>query len=329
METKPTVNEGVDTVCEVTAYHSHAYKHSYFLREGDRIAVISPSAYPGEEQRDAVMKGLEGLGYVPTEGRYTVGTMRTIENVTEDLKWALEAPEIKAIYCVRGGTGSSEDLDYMGLAPIYSGKKLIIGFSDIVTFLSAWTICGYPSIHAAMASAFTDLSEESAAVQKQMMKGEIPSYRCEGSSYDRKGTAEGILIGGNLSVLLTVVSTDYDPTKLKEPYILFLEETEEDMEHLYRYLTVLKHLGILKKAAGLLFGEWTDRPAKCLTYSGNSRGGEFKSVADMISRQFLSDLNVPAAFGFPAGHSSIHYPLLFGSKAKLCVSEDSYTLEWE
>ncbi len=329
MNNKETINEGVDTVCEVTAYHSHTDKNSYFLKQGDKIAVISPSSYPSEEQRDAVMTGLKELGYNPVEGKYAVGEVRTIQDVTEDLKWALEDPEIKAIYCIRGGAASSEVLDCMGLDPITANGKLIIGFIDISTFLSAWTTCGYLSMHSSMSQTFMNLSEESAEVQKKMMQGEIPAYRCQGSSYDKQGTAEGILIGGNLSVLTTVLSTNYDPTVMDEPFILFLEETEEDMERIHRYLTVLKHMGILDKASGLLFGEWTDVPAECETYSGSSRGGEFKSVADMIDRQFLSDLDVPVAFGFPAGHSSVNYPLLIGNPAKLTVAEDSYTLEWE
>ena len=327
-EEEQVFNEGVDTVCTVRAYHTCLDADSYFLHEGDKVAVISPSSYPSEKQRDAVMNGLKELGYEPVEGSFAAGETRTVEDIASDLKWALESPEIKGIFCIRGGSASSDVLDYMGLEPIKANPKLIIGYSDISTYLSAWTVTGNASLHAMMSAAFTDLSEDCFEVQKHMMQGEIPDYQCEGSPYDRQGTAEGILIGGNLSVLMTTLSTGYDPFQINEPYILFLEDTYEDMGHINRYLTVLKHMGVLDRAKGIIFGEWTGLSSVTNTNIGNSRGGEFVSVADMISRQFLQDLDIPVAFGFPAGHGDNHYPLLFGRKAVLDVDKDSYTLKW-
>lgn len=87
-------------------------------------------------------------------------------------------------------------------------------------------------------------------------------------------------------------------------------------------------MGVLDKAAGIVFGEWVDYPEECDTYNGNSRGGKFESVADMISRQFLVDKKIPVAFGFPAGHSGANYPLLVGAMVNLEVREDCYSLEW-
>lgn len=322
------MREGVDTLIEVVSYHSHKDK-DYFLKQGDKVAVISPSSYPDETKRDAVMQGLKDWGYEPVEGKYTIGENRSLEDVVEDLEWALEDPEIKAIFCIRGGSASSEVLDHIDLDLIKENRKPIVGFSDISTFLSAWTVEGLPSIHASMSAAFTELPKKCAEIQKKIMQGEIPTYKCEGNIHNRKGAAEGILIGGNLSVMLSVLSSDYDPTKIDEPYILFLEDVAENMEHIHRYLTTLKHLGILDRASGLIFGEWTQVPEESESYNGNSRGGRFESVADMIDRQFLQDLAIPVAFGFPAGHDDINYPLLMGSKVMLKVDEDSYTIEWK
>ncbi len=61
---------------------------------------------------------------------------------------------------------------------------------------------------------------------------------------------------------------------------------------------------------------------------GDDRGGKFESVADMISKQFLSDADIPVAFGFPAGHGDVNYPLLMGTEVTLTVTEDSFTLSW-
>ena len=100
------------------------------------------------------------------------------------------------------------------------------------------------------------------------------------------------------------------------------------MQHIHRYLTVLKHKGILDRAAGIVFGEWTELPADGKGNYGASRGALFDSVAEMISRQLLDGVDVPVAFGFPAGHGEVNFPLLMGAPAKLEVSADSYTLCW-
>ena len=329
MEEKNLHDEGVDTPLEIIDYRSLAIADFSFLKEGDKIAVISPSAYPSVKQRDAVMKGLKDWGYEPIEGKYTVGEVRTLDNVVEDLRWALNDPEIKAIFCIRGGSAASEVVDHLGIGIIREKRKPIIGFSDIGAFLNAWVVSDVPSIHATMASAFIDADEKSVEAEKHLLKGEIPVYQVEGNEHDRQGTAEGILIGGNLSVILSILSSSADPTKINEPYILFIEDVAEDMEHIHRYLTLLKHEGILDKAAGLIFGEFTELPAESNAYNGNSRGGKFSSIADMIDRQILGDLKIPVAFNFPAGHASVNYPLLFGCRLKLDVKEDHYTLEWQ
>ena len=106
----------------------------------------------------------------------------------------------------------------------------------------------------------------------------------------------------------------------------FFEDVGEDVQHIHRYLTILKHAGVLDNAAGIVFGEWTDLPSDLDDYSGVSRGGAYKSIADMITRRFLPDISAPVAFGFPAGHGDINYPLLMGEKARLEVDSDNFTL---
>ena len=324
-----TFTEGADTACEVTGYtdFTSAYP-DYFLQKGDKVAVISPSALPSQEQVDATVAGLKDWGYEPVEGKYVYAEERTLDECKEDLTWALEDPDIKAIYCVRGGYGASEVMDALSVDDIRAAKKPIIGYSDITVYHSAWTVAGLPSIHSSMSATFVDLSEECAEAQQKLMQGEVPTYSCAASKYCKPGTAEGVLIGGNLSTFTSVLGTAYDCTQTKEPYILFVEDVEEDMQHIHRYLTVLKHLGVLDGAAGIVFGMWMDIPTDSGDYDGNARGGKFTSVADMIDREFLQDLDVPVAFGFPAGHGDANHPMLMGETLRLDVSKDAFTLEW-
>ena len=305
-DAEETMSEGTDTPCEVRS-----------------------TQYTGRKQVDAAVNGLKEWGYIPVEGKHVCEETRTLDDCKEDLLWALEDPSVKAVFCVRGGYASSEVMDDMALDSISSAGKLIIGYSDITVYHSAWTMAGIPSVHASMSAAFMDLPAPCRDAEQKMLRGELPAYTCPSTPLCRTGETEGILIGGNLSTFTSVIGTEYDSTKTDQPYILFLEDESENLQHIHRYLTILKHHGVLDRAAGIVFGEWADIPTDLADYDGNSRGGTFTSVSDMISRQFLDGLDIPVAFGFPAGHADTNYPLLMGEKAHLKVSEDSFTLDWE
>ncbi len=328
-EEKKLFSEGVDTPIEITGYEKFkGTDASSFLKEGDKVAVISPSALPTREQTDATIKGLKEWGYIPVEGKYVCTVDRTLDNCREDLEWALKDPGIKGIFCVRGGYAACEVMEVMDRNLIAETKKPIIGYSDITACHSAWNREGVLSIHASMSAAFTGLPEECAEAERKMLQGEIPSYKCAGSEYDNQGTAEGILIGGNPTILMTVANTAYDSTKLDQPYILFLEDVECDYHQVHYAMTVLKNNGVLEHASGIVLGEWIDTDPEQADYTGDSRGGKFRSVYDMLYRQFLKDLDIPIAYGFPGGHGEKNYPLLLGEKARLSVTQDSFTLEW-
>lgn len=322
-------SEGVDTPIEVTGYDTFKGADAdCFLKAGDKVAVISPSSLPTRAQTDATINGLKEWGYVPVEGKYVCTVDRTLDNCREDLEWALSDPEINGIFCVRGGYASCEVVEAMDRKLIGEAKKPIIGFSDITACHSAWTVAGVPSIHASMSAAFSELPEECAEAERRMLQGDIPVYKCAGSEYDNPGSAEGILVGGNQTIMMTVADTAYDSTKPDQPYILFLEDCECDYHQVHYAMTVLKNKGILEHASGIILGEWTDTDPESGDYVGDSRGGQFRSVYDMICRQFLKDLDIPIAYGFPGGHGEKNYPLLMGEKVRLNVTRDSFTLEW-
>ena len=324
------IDEGTDTRIKITGYTAWSGEpDSYFLSAGDKVAVISPSSLPGQAQTEATVAGLRRWGFRPVMGKHVYGQTRSIQTCLEDLQWALTAPDIRAIFCVRGGYGATEIMDAIPYELIASADKPIIGYSDITVYHAAWNRAGLPTIHASMSAAFgDDLPEDCVEAELHMMNGVFPVYECEADPLCRQGTAEGILIGGNLSTFTATLETAYDSTEIEQPYILFFEEVGENMQHIHRYLTILKHKGILDRAAGILLGEWTELPADGTGNYGVDRNGEFASVADMISRQFLNDLDIPVAFGFPAGHGEANYPLLLGASARLEVTADSYTLSW-
>ncbi len=163
--------EGEDTKCEVTYQTYNGKNQDLFLKEGDKLAVISPSTLPGREQTDAVISGLKAWGYVPVEGKYVCVETRTLADIMEDLQWALEDQQIKAIFCVRGGYGASEVADVLSSETIKNANKLIIGYSDITVYHSAWTSNGIPSIHACMSGTFDGFPESCFEAEEKILGG--------------------------------------------------------------------------------------------------------------------------------------------------------------
>ncbi len=327
-QAKILINEGADTKCEVSYSPYEGKNKEMFLSKGDKIALIAPASRPSKQQVDATIKGLKEWGYVPVEGEHVYDESTNLQDIMEDFRGALKDREIKAIFCVRGGYGASEVMDEIPIKQIKKAKKLIIGYSDITVFHSAWACAGIPSIHSCMSATFDVLPEECKKAEQSLFKGVAPQYKCQSDKYCKKGEGEGILIGGNLATFCSVLGSAYDITKTDKPYVLFFEDVGEDLQHIHRYLTLLKHLGVLDKASGIVFGEWTELPEGMGDYMSTSRGGAYESIADMISRQFLDELDMPVAFGFPAGHADTNYPLLMGEKVRLNVDEDVYTLSF-
>ncbi len=169
-----TMDEGTDTKCEVQFFPYEGQHKEMFLSKGDRIAVIAPSSRPGREQTDTTIKGLKEWGYVPVEGCHVYDEICTFQDITDDFRWALEDPEIKAIFCVRGGYGASEVMDAIPLELVKNSGKLIIGYSDITVFHSAWSCAGLPSIHSCMSGSFEDLPEECVNAEQALFTGSIP-----------------------------------------------------------------------------------------------------------------------------------------------------------
>lgn len=304
-----------------------ALPEHYYPQPGDTIAVISPSALPDSAQLLATVAGLEKWGYVPLVGQYAVADVRTLDDCISDLMWALCEPSVRAIYCIRGGYASTEVMDRLPLDSIRLHPKPIIGYSDITIYHSAWTSLGLPSIHSSMSATFMDLPEECAELQRQMMSGKMPHYHFPSGDYHRCGTAEGILIGGNLATFTAAMLTDYDCTRTNKPLILMLEDVEDTYQSAHRAFTILSHMGILNRVEAIMLGDWADfSDGTC--YSGDSRGGSWLSIYEMLNRQFLSDMNIPVATGIHFGHGEQNYPMRMGAPIRLTVTDDTTEIEF-
>ena len=296
------------------------------LKAGDRIAIISPSSTPDSL---IVEKGCETLrlwGYEPVVGEHVLnkyhGFAGTVEERTADFLWALRDTTIRAIMCSRGGDGAVQLLPRIPLEEFRRHSKWFLGFSDATALHSAWVSAGVMSLHSTMCEGISSrpADDHAIAALHGVLEGKMPCYRVPHHPLDQHGVAEGRLVGGNLSVLCGVAGSDYDCLRrVDEGLILFIEDTNEEMNAVDRMLHQLEVRGILSRLRGIVVGHFSK-------YKAPENG--FEDMYAML-HEYLRHLPIPVCYDFPSGHhSGLNLPLVEGCPVRLTVSEEGTTLEF-
>lgn len=234
-----------------------------------------------------------------------------------DLQTALDNPAIKAIFCARGGYGTTRIIDKLDFSKFLQNPKWLVGFSDITALHAHLNGLQIESIHANTLSTFgNDLVNEEL---RRILFGKKPNpLKAEYYSLNRIGSCYGVLIGGNVSLLAGIIGTKSDFSTNRK--ILFLEEVGEPLYYLDRMLTHLLRAGKLENLAGLAIGGLTE-----MTNPSN----KFAGVAEEIILDKVSQFNYPVAFNLPFGHQELNFPLVCGAEYSLEVSDNQTILGFE
>ena len=313
-DTTPAVNptDGVTLSCVKPDY----------LKEGDRVALISPSYFTPMENVEKTADVLRSWGLEPVvgpnvgkvvDGRY-VGT---IAERVSDIRWALSDPSIKAIICNRGGYGTIQLIDQLTLQELKASPKWLVGFSDISTLHGLLTRAGVMSVHGTMSSFLANGgTDASSTLMRDLLMGRVPRYELPAHPQNITGRATGILVGGNMCTFVPNLGSQADATMGRD-LILFMEEVEESMHNIDRQFNILAMNGVLERCKGVILGEFTD----C--------GTEFtyESVEAML-RPYLQKYNIPVLCGFPAGHGDVNLPLVMGAEVTIDVRQDGASVQF-
>ncbi len=300
------------------------------LRPGDTIAIIPTARAIGtDELRDGIalaegwrLRVKLGAGI----GRKDYQQAGTAEERAADLQAALNDPEVRAIWCARGGYGTVHLLEHLDLSVLKKDPKWIVGFSDITVLHNALHHVGVASLHAQMPFAIGNktaecvesirevlFSREWPVVSGQSLVGSAGLDTSQSSlANSRFGSCEGVVVGGNLSVLYSLRGTPFDLDPSGK--ILFLEDLDELRYHMDRMIQNLKHGGWCKELAGLVVGGMSDMRDRL------PEDPFGKEVEEMIA-EAVAPYNYPVCYGFPAGHITDNRALVLGAKAKLSVTE--------
>lgn len=291
------------------------------LKKGDLIYLTAPAKAIEEEHVAYAKKFFEMEGFNVLVSEHCLGQHNyfsgTDEERTADFQFGLDNPEVKAIVCVRGGYGCIRILDRLQWAGFLRNPKWIVGFSDITLFHQRLQRFGIQSIHSTMPLNFKNNSDESLATLLSALKGQSNPITCEHFEENKTGTAEGILVGGNLSILYSLLGTDdhidYSNT------ILFIEDLAEQLYHIDRMLHAFEKAGIFDRIKGLIVGGMTDLEDTTIS---------FGHTVEQIILHHFKYRKIPIAFNFPAGHINDNRALILGKKCQLEVNETESVLKY-
>jgi muramoyltetrapeptide carboxypeptidase len=295
------------------------------LRQGDQVGLIAPAMFADDPTEvEAVQAAIASMGLVPKVGRYVTARFGYLAGPdrqrAEDINAMYADPEVRAVFAIHGGWGSARLLPFLDWGVIRANPKLLVGFSDITALHLAFAArAGFPTIHGPnAANGWAEVSRES--FRSLAFAGETPLFRNpDASTLDplvqdrwrtmtiRPGKATGKLIGGNLSVLASLVGTPFLPDF--DQRILFLEDTGEAEYRIDRMLTQLRLAGILGKVAGIVFGQCT----RCATGAVDYRGFTLPSLL----QQHLGSLGVPVFHGANIGHVANQLCIPVGVRAEI------------
>lgn len=290
---------------------------------GSRIALIAPAGPLGAEAIPRAAERVRAWGYEPVVGRHAAARHGFLagtdaERLT-DLQWALDDPEMAAVWCLRGGYGVMRIADRLRWQRILARPKPLIGFSDNTVLLLAAHRHGLVGLHGPHAAA-AELPPFSEAGLRTALRPEaagllpFPDGHAERAETVIGGVAEGPLVGGNLSLLAATLGT---PLAMQaDGALLFMEEVGEPMYRVDRMLSQLLLSGALRNVVGVVVGAFSERP--------DTGQAHIPSLAELL-RDRLGPLGIPVACGFPFGHIPESWTLPVGVPARL--DADRGTLE--
>lgn len=283
------------------------------LQKGDRIAIVAPAKSIEPNFIQDAVSFFNDHGYVPSVGENCLQTYHyfagTISQRLSDFQNALDDPEIKAICCARGGYGCIQIMEYIDWTIFMQHPKWIIGFSDITIFHVHLFSLGIESLHATMPLNFKNNTKESLTSLIQTLERKQLSYEIESSKAARVGNATGKLIGGNLSILYSLLGT----IKLSDfqDNILFIEDLSEQLYHIDRMFYALRRMGVFNVIKGLIVGGMTDMKDTAVPFGA--------SIIEIIHAHIEKN-PIPVMVDFPAGHINDNRTLIMGRTVSMEVN---------
>lgn len=293
-----------------------------YLKKGDTVAIVCTARKFFPEDAKPAIELLESWGLKVKLGK-TIGLDSCQLGGTDteraaDLQEQLDNDNIKAIWCARGGYGTVRIIDMIDFTKFKKNPKWVMGFSDVTVLHSHINTLNVATLHSIMPFTVPKAPEEVKETFKNALFGIKNSYTIPSKSYDKKGLAKGELVGGNLSILYSLLGSKSSiDTKNK---ILFIEDLDEYLYHIDRMMYNLKRNDYFKNVKGIIVGSMHDMHDNEIPFGQNEV---------QIITEIAKDLKIPIAFEFCAGHQKDNRALVLGGQVTFEVNEKEIKLTFE
>ncbi len=289
-----------------------------YLKKGDTVALVAPAGLIQDEKPLLLAEQLlQSWGLNSKRGQYVLEKHGVLAGTDtqrlEDLQTALDDKSIKAIWAIRGGYGTIRLLGKLNFIKFEKHPKWLIGFSDITVLHNVLHNIGYKSIHGLMpVQLLHPMKETDKAIMSlyNALFGKKLNAIFPTSKYNHKASVSGVLVGGNLAILESLIGSPYAINTHGK--ILFLEEVSEYKYRIDRMLQHLKIAGVFKDLKALIIGDFTDIK--------ESEVGYGKDIEEMIL-EAVKEYDYPVVFDLPVGHIPDNQALILGEKVSVNVGE--------
>nr|WP_294221581.1 LD-carboxypeptidase [uncultured Chryseobacterium sp.] len=294
------------------------------LKKGDKIAVISPAGSVEPAQLEKGIEMIRTRGYEPVLGEHLYTKFSngynyagTEQERLKDMNRALNDPEISAVWASRGGYGCQHLIEGLDLKSFTKNPKWYIGYSDNTVIQSYLFKKGFASVHGqTIKTSGFGVTEESYDLIFDILKNKHPKYILKPHQYNKPGSTEGMLIGGNLALIYALLGTKY-AFDFKDK-ILFIEDIGENFYALDRMIMSLEMAGVFRKISGLIIGGMTNM-------GDEKENKQYEESFDEFAYQLISErvskYDFPVIFGFPNGHIKDNRPLIIGGEIHMKIDK--------
>lgn len=284
------------------------------LIKGDKIAIVSTARKISLQELKTAISILENWGLEVVLGQYLFEEDNqfsgTILQRTADIQSMIDDDSIKAILCARGGYGTVQIVDYIDFSNLIKNPKWIVGYSDVTVLHSHLNNLNIASLHATMPINFETNTPKSLESLYNALFGNENNIECNAHPLNKLGSIEGEVVGGNLSILYSLLGSNSDVDT--EDKILFIEDLDEYLYHIDRMMMNLKRNGKFDKLKAMIVGGMSEM---------NDNAIAFGKTAEEIILQHTQDYDFPICFGFPAGHLKDNRAIVLGRKTTLDISK--------
>lgn len=293
-----------------------------YLQKGDTVALVATARKNIDDNLKPTIDLLKSWGIETiigsTIGLDTNQLAGTDEQRAADFQHQMDNPNIKAIWCVRGGYGTVRMIDLLDFTKFKQHPKWVIGFSDVTVLHNHLNTMGYKSIHGIMPVSIPRATPDAVATMKMALFGNPISYSISPDPMNRLGKATGELVGGNLSILYSLLGSK-SAIDCRDK-ILFIEDLDEYLYHIDRMMMNLKRNGCIDNLKGIVIGAMTKMKDNDIPWGKNAL-----EIIDDVTKKY----NIPVIFNFPAGHIQDNRALVMGSTVTIDVNQSGSTLTFD